>query len=120
MRAIRLSVLIVLAVAGGAFAQSSGGSYYDFIIARHLEGEGDTSGALAALQRAAAADPKSAAVQAEIASFYYRRNQRDDAEKAANAAIALDDDNPEAHRVLGLTAATRAESERNTNAQTPH
>jgi tetratricopeptide (TPR) repeat protein len=118
MRAVRLSVLLVLAVAGGALAQSSGGAYYDFLIARHLEGEGDTAGALAALQRAAADDPASASVQAEIASFYYRRNQRDEAEKAANAALALDPDNAEAHRVLGLTAAGRAEGERNTNAQT--
>jgi tetratricopeptide (TPR) repeat protein len=117
IRAASFCVVIVLA-ASGASAQSSGGAYYDFLMARHLEGEGDVTGALAALQRAAAADPMSASIQAEIAGFQYRRNQRDEAEKAGNAAIALDADNVEAHRVLGLIAASKAESDRTSAAQT--
>ena len=116
-RAACLCVLSLVTAASGAWAQTSDQAYYEFIMARHLEGEGDNAGALAALQRAAAADPMSADVRAEIASFQYRRNQRDEAEKAANAALALDGDNAEAHRVLGLIAAGRAENERNTSAQ---
>lgn len=118
VRTVCVCVLVLLGVAGGAWAQTTGGAYYDFLMARHLEGEGDAAGALAALERAAAADPMSADIRAEIAAFQFRRNQRDEAEKAANAAIALDPDNVDANRVLGLIAASRAENERNTSAQT--
>src|SRR5690348_7690602 len=76
--------------------------YFEFLVARHLEGEGDNSGALAALQRAAAAEPKSAEVRAEIAAFHLRHNQRNDAEKAAREALAIDANNVEANRVLGM------------------
>ena len=118
VRTVCVCVLVLVGVAGGAWAQTTGGAYYDFLLARHLEGEGDAAGALAALERAAAADPMSADIRAEIAAFQFRRNQRDEAEKAANAAIALDPDNVDANRVLGLIAASRAENERNTSAQT--
>src|SRR6476469_9742729 len=87
----------------GAIAQSSSGvdAYYEFLVARHLEGEGDNPGALSALQRAAAAEPRSAEVRAELAAFHMRHNQRVEAEKAAREALAIDDDNMEANRVLG-------------------
>src|SRR3954468_24703490 len=78
----------------GALAQPAGvDAYYEFLVARHLEGEGDNAGALAALQRAAAAEPKSAEVRAEIAAFQMRHNQRVEAEKAAREALAIDEDN---------------------------
>jgi tetratricopeptide (TPR) repeat protein len=96
---------------------SAANAYYDFLIARHLEGEGDTTAALAALERAAAEEPNSAEVRAEIASFQFRRNQRDEAEKAANAALALDADNTEANRVLGLINAANADNDRNSAEQ---
>ena len=106
-------------VAGGvllggapAFAQVQVDPYYQFLVARHLEGEGDAAGALAALERAAAADPKSAEVRAEIAALHLRRNERDEAEKAARAALALDDANAEANRVLGLIDAQTASNEK--------
>jgi len=91
-------------------------AYYEFLVARHLEGEGDNAGALAALQRAAVAEPKSAEVRAEIAAFQMRHNQRGEAEKAAREAIAIDQDNVEANRVLGLILASNADRE-STNAQ---
>lgn len=77
-------------------------AYFEFLMARRLEAQGDAAGALAALERAAAADPASAEVKAEIASFHLRRDRRDEAERAARQALALDDNNLEAHRVLGL------------------
>ena len=43
-------------------------SYFEFLNARRLENLGDNDGALAALQRAASADPMSAEVRAEIKS----------------------------------------------------
>ena len=85
-------------------------SYFEFLIARRLESQGDQAGALAALQRAATADPRSSAVRAEIAAFQYRHNRREEAEKAANEALTLDAANVEAHRVLGLSFAARAET----------
>ena len=88
----------------------SGDAYYDFLMARRLEAQGDNTAALAALERAAAADPKAAEVKAEIASFQLRRSKRDEAEKAAREAIALDDKNTEGHKVLGLIFAATADT----------
>ena len=115
-------VVVAALVAGGvpavAGAQAPNDSYYNFLMGRHLEGDGNAAAALAALERAAAADPKSAEVRAEIASLQYRRNLRDEAERAAKAALALDEANFEANRVLGLVFASAAASDRNTGAQT--
>jgi tetratricopeptide (TPR) repeat protein len=89
--------------------QTSSG-YFEFLMARRLEGLGDNDGALAALERAAVADPASAEVRAEIASFQLRRNRRAEAEEAALGALKLDDNNLEAHRVLGLLYAANADA----------
>lgn len=93
-----------------ALAQSGRDPYFEFLIARRLEAQGDMAGARAALERAAAADPASAEIRAEIASFELRRNRRDEAEQAAKAALALDDGNIEGHRVLGLLYAGYVEA----------
>lgn len=106
---------LVLSMAGPAFAQSPD-AYFDFLMARRLESQGDQAGALAALERAAAADPTSAEVRAEIASFQLRRNRRSDAETAALQALKLDDANLEAHRVLGLIYSANVDA---MNARTP-
>jgi len=98
-----------------ALAQAPTDTYYEFLLARRLEADGDVKGARAALERAAAADPKSAEVRAEIAALHLRRNERAEAEKAAKAALAIDDKNVEGNRVLGLlyAAAADASGERN-------
>jgi tetratricopeptide (TPR) repeat protein len=117
--ALRIPVAIacglVLSLAGIASAQSPD-AYFDFLMARRLESQGDQAGALAALERAAAADPTSAEVRAEIASFQLRRNRRSDAESAALQALKLDDANLEAHRVLGLIYSANVDA---MNARTP-
>src|SRR5262245_46438650 len=95
-----------------ALAQAPTDTYYEFLLARRLEADGDVKGARAALDRAAAADPKSAEIRAEIASLHLRRNERAEAEKQAKVALALDEMNVEGNRVLGLLYATAAESER--------
>jgi tetratricopeptide (TPR) repeat protein len=110
-----LVALGMLSVAGGAAAQVSE-AYFQFLMAQRLEGLGDQAGALAALNRAAAADPASAGVRAEIASFHLRRNQRNEAETAALQALALNDANIDAHRVLGLIYWTDVDA---MNARTP-
>ena len=105
----------MLCVGGVAVAQTQD-AYFEFLMARHLEAQGDHTGALAALERAAASDPASAEVRAEIASFQLRRDQRDEAEREAREALRLDDANLEAHRVLGMIYAANVDA---MNARTP-
>ena len=107
--------VLALSMAGVAAAQSPD-AYFEFLMARRLESQGDQAGALAALERAAAADPASAEVRAEIASFQLRRNRRTDAENAALQALKLDEANLEAHRVLGLIYSANVDA---MNARTP-
>lgn len=107
-RAAVAGVLLLWAAAPAAAQTST--AYFEFLMARRLEALGDQSGALAALERAAAADPKSAEVRAEIAAFHLRRDRRADAETAAREALTLSDANLEAHRVLGLVFAAQADA----------
>ena len=109
------AVLLSLSVGGAAVAQTSD-AYFEFLMAMRLEAQGDHPGALAALGRAAAADPASAEVRAEIASFQLRRNERDAAEAEALQALRLDEANLEAHRVLGMIYAAGVDA---LNARTP-
>ena len=107
-----LAVLTALTIGTplSALAQAPTDTYYEFLLARRLEAAEDFKGARAALDRAAAADPKSAEVRAEIAALHLRRNERAEAEKAAKAALALDEKNVEGNRVLGLLNAAAAEA----------
>jgi tetratricopeptide (TPR) repeat protein len=107
-----LAVLAALCIGTpqSALAQAPADTYYEFLLARRLEADGDVKGARAALDRAAAADPKSAEVRAEIAALHLRRNERNEAEKAAKAALAIDDKNVEGNRVLGLLYAAAADA----------
>ncbi len=93
-----------------AAGQTQAGPYFDFLTARRLEAEGDVNGALAALQRAATADPSSASIRAEIAGLEFRRNRRTEAEKAAREALAIDEGNPDAHRILGFIYTGRVDA----------
>ncbi|MBI4266659.1 MAG: tetratricopeptide repeat protein [Acidobacteria bacterium] len=104
-----LAGLLVAAVPSPAVAQSAE-AYFEFLMARRLESQGDYAGAQAALERAAAANPTSAEVRAEIAAFQLRRNRRAEAEKAAREALALDAANVEANRVLGLIFAATVDT----------
>ena len=97
-----LGAALTLASSSPAFTQTTSDAYYDFLFARHLEALGDNKGAQAQLEKAAADDPQSAEVRAELAAFHLRRDDADDAERIAKQALALDDSNSEAHRVLGL------------------
>src|SRR6185503_9155210 len=103
-------VALILALLGlspaAAMAQQSPANsnpYFEFLQARRLEGEGNSEAALAALQRAATADPGSAEIKSEIAALYSRRNPpaRSESEKFAKEALALDENNVQANSVLG-------------------
>jgi len=95
--------------AESTFAQSELDSYFEFLMARRLEGAGDFAGAQAALERAVQSTPRSAELRGQVASFHLRRSQPDEAEKAARAALDIDDGNIEAHRALGLVFAGYAD-----------
>src|SRR5262245_54430630 len=98
-----LTAALLLSVAGIAAAQTSepappsAQAYYEFMLARHLESDGNAAGALEALKRAQALDPKSAEILAEIAGHYARQNKGNEAIDAAERALALNPSNIEAH-----------------------
>jgi tetratricopeptide (TPR) repeat protein len=120
---LRIWLVAVLVSAGTpyvAHAQTTTDAYFEFLQARRLEADGNPKGALAALERAAVADPKSAEVRAEIAALHLRRNERAEAEKSAKAALAIEETNVEANRVLGLLYASQVEgsTERTPSPQT--
>jgi len=102
----RVALILVLLGLSPAVAvaqqAASTNPYYDFLRARRLEGD-DSQKALEALLRAAAADPTSAEIKAEIAALYSRRDppNRFETEKYAREALAIDENNVEANRTLG-------------------
>ena len=102
----------VPATARAQQADAAATAYYEFMLARRLESAGKTDEALAALQRAAAADPSSAEIRAEIAAVHLRRSppNREEGEKAAKAALALDPENVEANRTLGYLYANAVDT----------
>ena len=93
-------------------------AYYDFVLGRHLEGEGDVDAAIAAIKRAAEADPASAEIRAELAGLYARQNRADEAIAAGQEALALDPDNSEAHWVLGTVYAALLQGRQESGAST--
>ncbi|HSK08194.1 MAG TPA: tetratricopeptide repeat protein [Vicinamibacterales bacterium] len=86
-------------------------AYYQFLLGRYLENEGNLGGALAALREAAARDPASAEIRAELAALYARQDQVAEATRWGQAALALEPANAEAHRVLGFVAASQVRLE---------
>jgi len=85
-----------------AFAQLPVDPYFEFLNGRRLEKAGELGAALQAFERAAVAAPEAAGIRAEIARFQLDQNKPREAVASARAALALDDSNVGAHRVLGL------------------
>lgn len=109
MRCAALVVALVFASSSGfASAQTVAASdaraqaYFEFMLARRLESQGNQAAALEALTRAIALDPKSAELYAELAGFHARQNNGEAAVAAAERALTFDAGNSEAHRMLGL------------------
>lgn len=82
-------------------------AYYHFLLARHLESEGDADRAAAELRDAARLDPGAAEIRAELAALYARQDRPREAAEWGEAALALDASSAEAHRVLGFVAASQ-------------
>ncbi len=60
-------------------AASAAEAYYQFLLGRHLEGDGQIDKAVAAYQRAGTLDPTSSAIPAELAGLYARQGRIKDA-----------------------------------------
>ena len=94
-------------------------AYYQFLLGRHLESEGDTAAALVAYTEAARLDPKSAEICAEIAALHARENRIAEATAMAEAALKLDSRNVSATRLLGFIYADAARVDEGTAAFDP-
>ena len=100
-------------------------SYYQFVLGRHLEGEGQFVAALDSYQRAVDLNPGSAEVRAELAGFYVRQNRPAEALEAGEAVLRLDPGNVDAHRVLAtvvsaLVDGVKKEAEQMPGAENNH
>ena len=106
------AALVVLAAAvpaaGAAPQQERAQAYYQFLLGRYLDGEGEVDRAVEAFREAARLDPGSGEICAELASLYAREDQAEKAVEWGEAALRLDATNHEAHRILGLIAASEA------------
>ncbi len=87
-----------------------GQAYFLFIQGRMLEGQGDTDGAVASYHQALGLAPKSADIHAELAGLYARQGNGRLALSEGQAALAVDPDNVEAHRILGYVQAALADA----------
>jgi tetratricopeptide (TPR) repeat protein len=109
--AVLLSVVLAQAPAAAPVrpsAPSAGAAqaYYQFMLGRHFEADGNTARAMAAYREAARLDPASAEIRAELAGFFARQGRVNDASREARAALALNPENLEANRILGTILAS--------------
>jgi tetratricopeptide (TPR) repeat protein len=84
-------------------------AYFLFIEGRLLEGRGDVAGAIAAYRQAADLAPNAGEIRAELASVFARQNRVAEAVSEAEAALRIEPDNRQAHRILGFVQAALAE-----------
>jgi tetratricopeptide (TPR) repeat protein len=89
-------------------------AYYEFLRGTHLEGRGEVAEAISAFVRAASLDPHAADIPAELAALYARQGKLTEARQTAEAALKIDPDNVDAHRVLGGIFASMVDSESGT------
>jgi tetratricopeptide (TPR) repeat protein len=101
------------AAAGSGAADPVAEAYYEFMLGRHLEDQGDADRAAAAFRRAMALDPRSADIPAELAALYARQSRARESVEAANAALKINPDHGEANRVLGSIYASFADRDPN-------
>jgi len=105
---VLVAALVVSAPPAAAQAPSAT-AYFEFLRGRHLESQGQIAQALDAYRLAAEADPRSAAIHAEMATLNARANRTDDATRAARKALEIDPANADAHWVLGTIYASELE-----------
>ncbi len=96
-----------------------GEAYFLFLQGRALEGRGEIDEAVAAYRAAIKLLPVAADVRAELAGLFAREGRAGEAIAEAEAALAVEPDNAEAHRLLGLIRAALADNATTTAAQGP-
>ena len=105
-----LAVLVALPTL--VFAQSTvdakAEAYRLYLLARHLEGEGDVEGAIRSYREAAKLDTESGEILGELATLYAHQNRSEPAIAIANEALKRDPVNLTAHRILGLLYARQS------------
>lgn len=84
-------------------------AYYQFMTGRRLASDGDSDGAIKALRRAMLLDPASSQIPSELADVYARQGRMKEAIELAEAALKLNANNWDAHRLLGMIYADQAE-----------
>jgi tetratricopeptide (TPR) repeat protein len=117
MRPILTSVLLALALASSAAAQTASPSdplasddpRYLYMLGRHLEGEGKIEDAIRAHKRAIELDPQSVELLAELAGLYARQDHATEAMAHAEAALKKEPNHPEANRIIGTIYAELGE-----------
>ena len=95
-----------------------GEAYYFFLEGRVLEARGDVTAAITAYRSAIERVPDAAEVRAELAGLYARIGQADLSIAEAEAALAAEPDNREAHRILGFVQAALADQPGNPSRDT--
>jgi tetratricopeptide (TPR) repeat protein len=80
---------------------NAGAAYYQFLLGRHAEDQGEIDRAIAAYREAARLDATSADIRAELAALFVRQGRVPEAITEARAALQLDQKNIQANRVLG-------------------
>ena len=110
-----LITVLIVALQGGSTGPRTpdevGRGYYLFLQARTLESENDISGAIDSYRKAIELLPASAVLRVELAHLHLRQNQIPEAEREVRAALAADDSNREAHRLLGGILASTVEGQ---------
>jgi len=110
-----LGLLLAVAIAPAqngppVTADARAAAYHHFLTGRLLEARGELEAAIEAYRRAAAHDPASAEIPAELAALYARQNRAADAIAAAEQALRIDETSAQAHRILGTVHAALAEA----------
>jgi tetratricopeptide (TPR) repeat protein len=93
-------------------ARNAAQAYEQFLTGHYLEEQDDIPGAIAAYKKAMEFHPFAAEIPAELAALYLRHDRMDEAVSSAEQALKIEPSNKEAHRVLGMIAASRADGRR--------
>jgi tetratricopeptide (TPR) repeat protein len=102
------TAVVLQAAAPAAAPETIAEAYFLFLQSRRLEDDGKVPEAIAALKRATTLLPSAAEIHAELAGVYAREGRAAESVDAAEAALAIDSKNREAHRILAFVQAAVA------------
>src|SRR5687768_10490831 len=108
--AVLLTVALAAQTAPQPSTEAAGRAYFLFLQGRALAEDDDVAGAIDRYRQAIALLGDSSDLRAEIAQLHARENRMTEARTEAERAVALDDGNRAAHRILGLIQASDFQS----------